>query len=51
MYRTVLGDGLDGPEQQLVEVGHVQQVEAEEVAVEDRPQHRHHEQQLTNQKL
>ncbi len=44
--RTIFRDGLNRPEQELVEVGHVQQVETEEVAVEDGSQNGRNEQQL-----
>ena len=36
---TVFSYSLNSSEQQLVEVGHVQQVKTEEVSVEDSPQY------------
>ena len=38
-FLTIFGYSLNSPEQQLVEVGHVQQVKTEEVSVEDSSQY------------
>ena len=43
---TVFGDSLDGALQQLVEHGHVEEVDGEEVAVKRRPKTRADEQHL-----
>ena len=43
---TILGDGLYGALEQLVEVSHVEEMEGEEVAVEDGAQDRTHKQHL-----
>ena len=38
-FLTIFGYSLNSSKQQLVEVGHMQQVKTEEVSVEDSPQY------------